>query len=225
MADIIKKYEKVPQELVEKFSLFDESASICESMGMKNSIDHTIRPVWPGMRCCGVAFTVDARPGDNLIVHKAISMLSPGDVLVVKTGFDGSGGLWGGMMTASAVKKGCVGLVTDGAVRDTMLIKKLNFPVFSAAINVRGTTKMLPGKINCPISIADVAICPGDLIFADNDSVVVVPREIAQSIYDKTLAREEKEAAQFERIMAGEGTTFEFAGYDKKIKALGITEE
>ena len=223
-AQIIKNYEKVDLELVEKFGQFEESASIHESMG-RNALGAEIRPVWPGARLCGRAFTVEARPGDNLIVHKALSMLQPGDVLVIKSGLNDCGGLWGGMMTASAKAKGCAGLVTDGAVRDTMLIKKLEFPVFSKRISVRSTTKGLPGKINHPIVIDDVIIRPGDLIFGDNDAVVVVPREEAQEVFDRTMAREVKESALLKRIQAGEGTTFELSGFNKKFEALGQTEE
>lgn len=158
------------------------------------------------------------RPGleNNLIVHKALSMLQPGDILVIMSGLNDCGGLWGGMMTASVKAKGGAGLVTDGAVRDTMLIKKLEFPVFSKRINIRSTTKGLPGKINHFVVINDVIIRPGDLIFGDNDAVVVVPREEAQEVNVSALLK---------RIKAGEGTTFELSGFNKKFEVLGQTEE
>ena len=128
-------------------------------------------------------------------------------------------------MSASAKMQGCVGLVTDGSVRDTMLMKELDFPVFSAGINVVGTTKAFKGKINHPITMCGVTINPGDLIFADNDDVVVVPREIAQEVYDKTLAREQKEEAILNKILNGEGTTYNLSGFDKILESLGLTEE
>jgi 4-hydroxy-4-methyl-2-oxoglutarate aldolase len=228
MYDIIKKYEKVCPKLVALYSVFEESASIHESMGMnsRSVMDMDIRPVWPGMRLCGTAFTVQTRLGDNLIVHKALDMLKPGDVLVIATGGNNTtGGLWGAMMTASAKEKGCAGMVTDGAVRDSMLIKELGFPVFSRGLTVKGATKALPGKINHPVMIGGILVNPGDLIFADNDSVVVVPREQAQEVYEKTLARENKEADLLKKIQSGEGTTYNLAGFDAVFAKLGLSEE
>ncbi len=230
MFDVIKTYEKVSPELVAKYEQFEESASLHECMGKKGAFGGAVKPVWPGTRVCGPAFTVEARPGDNLILHKAIDMLKPGDVLVVSyQGDTRTGGMWGGMMSASAQAKGCKGLITDGSVRDTMLMKELGWPVFSKGINVEGTTKAMPGKINHPIHMCGVTINPGDLIFADNDDVVVVPREIAQEVYDETMAREVKEAKLLKRIQAGEGTTYDLSGFNAKYEALkaagGITEE
>lgn len=228
MHDVVKNYERVSRQLIELYSAFEESASIHESMGMdaRSTMDMDIRPVWPGMRLCGSALTVQTRLGDNLMVHKAISMLGPGDVLVIATGgSNATGGLWGGMMSASAKQKGCAGMVTDGAVRDTMLIKELGFSVFSRGINVKGTTKTHSGKINHPVMICGVVVHPGDLVFADNDAVVVVPREQAQEVYDKTLAREKKESALLARIQAGEGTTYNLSGFAALFAKLCLSEE
>lgn len=226
MFDIIKHYDKVSPELVEKFSNFEESASIHESMGRKGAMGGKIHPVWPGSRICGTAMTVEARPGDNVIIHKAIDMLKPGDVLMIAySGDTRTGGMWGGMMSASAQAKGCVGMITDGAVRDTMLMKELNFPVFSQAINVVGTTKAFPGKINHPVVMCGVTVNPGDLVFADNDDVVIVPKEIAQEVYDITLAREQKEEILLQRIKNHEGTTYDLSGFNKIVESLNLTEE
>jgi len=105
------------------------------------------------------------------------------------------------------------------------MIQKLGFPVFSSAINVNGTTKNLPGTINYPITIHNVTIHPGDLVFGDNDGVVIVPRDEAASVYEETLRREEKEDILMKRIMQGEGTTFDLSGFNEKYYALGLTEE
>jgi len=228
MYDVIKKYEKVSSKLVELYSSLEESASIHEVMGMNTRyvMDMDIRPVWPGMRLCGPAFTVQTRLGDNLIVHKALDMLKPGDVLIIATGGNNTtGGLWGGMMTASAKQKGCAGMLTDGAVRDSILIKELDFPVFSRGLNVKGTTKALPGKINHPVMIGNVWVYPGDLVFADQDAIVVVPRAEAQEVYDKTIAREKKEEGLLKDIKAGKGTTFNLSGFDVLYTKLGLSEE
>ena len=227
MYDIIKHYPKADADLVAKFAEFDESASISECLAVPGAMNRDIRPVWPGARMCGVAFTAHVRPGDNLLLHKALDLLKPGDVLVVCCeAFADSGGIWGGMMTASAKVKGAAGLVTDGSVRDTMLIKELGFPVYSRGIDVKRSTKKLPGTINHPIIIGGVLVNPGDIVFGDNDAVVVIPQESAREVYDKVRQREEMEAVKLKRILNGEGTTFDLdGGFIAEFKALNISEE
>ncbi len=225
MYDVIKNYEKAPKELIEKFSKIEESASIYE-ITKQNALPGDIKPVWKGMRMCGSAFLVHTRPGDNLMVHKALDMLKPGDVLVIcSDSYAGAGGMFGGMMAASAKAKGCVGVVTDGAVRDTMLIRDLELPVFARGVNVHYATKAFGGTINHPVVLCGVRIRPGDIIFGDNDNVVVIPREKAEDIYQATMAREDKEAGLLKRIQAGEGTTFDLAGFNKMYEKLGLSEE
>jgi 4-hydroxy-4-methyl-2-oxoglutarate aldolase len=159
-------------------------------------------------------------------LHKAISMAKPGDVLVVcMDGFNETGGMFGGVMATSAIRMGVVGLVTDGACRDTMLLKKLHFPVFSRGINVKATTKMLPGTINHPVIIGGILVNPGDIVVGDNDSVVVVPKENAKEVLKASLAREEKEDTIMKEIMAGKGVTFDMGGFDKIYDTLGLSEE
>ena len=224
--DIIKHYDKVSADLVEKFSKFDESASIHECMGRQNAFGGAVKPVWPGMRACGPALTVECRPGDNLIIHKAISMIKPGDVLVISyKGDTRTGGMWGGLMSASAQAMGAAGMITDGAVRDSMTIKKLNFPVFSQKIGVEGTTKSFGGKTNHPGTMCGVTIRPGGRVFGDNDDVVAVPKEIAAEVYEETYARERHEDEVMARIQNHEGTTYDINGNDKKLAALIETGE
>jgi len=129
------------------------------------------------------------------------------------------------MVAASAKALSCVGMITDGAVRDSILIKELGFPVVSRGMNVKGTTKTLPWNINHPIMIGGVLVNPGDLVFADHDSVVIVPREQAQEVYDKTFARENKEADLLKKIQSGEGTTYNLTGFDASFAKLGLSEE
>ena len=226
MYDVIKNYPKTDKELVKLYSLLGESASIHECMNKTGAMNSGMRPVWPGCRICGTAFTVHTRPADNLMLHKALDMVQPGDVIVLCCeGFTEAGGMWGGMMTASALAKGAAGLITDGSVRDTMLIKELGFPVFSCGINIKASTKGLPGRINHPVSVCGITVCPGDLVFGDNDAVVVVPREKAGEIYELTLAREQKEDKLLQQIKSGEGTTFNLLGFDKAYANLGLSEE
>ena len=224
MFDIIKNYEKVSQELVEKFSKLEESASINECMQVNGAMNHDIRPVWPGSRMCGTALTVCARAGDNLMLHKAISMAKPGDVIVITCdGFQESGGMWGGIMSNAAQTMGAAGMVTDGSVRDTMMMKEINFPVFSRGIGVKRSTKALGGTINHPIVVGGVLVHPGDLVFADNDSVVVVPREQAGEIYELAVAREQHEDNTL--VKAKLDGTVTFQTFEKEFRALNLSEE
>lgn len=224
MFDIIKNYEKVSRELVEKFSKLEESASINECMQVNGAMNHDIRPVWPGSRMCGTALTVCARAGDNLMLHKAISMAKPGDVIVITCdGFQESGGMWGGIMSNAAQTMGAAGMVTDGSVRDTMMMKEINFPVFSRGIGVKRSTKALGGTINHPIVVGGVLVHPGDLVFADNDSVVVVPREQAEEIYELAVAREQHEDNTL--VKAKLDGTVTFQTFEKEFRALNLSEE
>ncbi len=220
--DVVTNYDKPSKELVAKFATIEESASIYEVM-QKNALPGNIKPIWPGTRMCGTALTVRNYFDDNLMLHKGIDMLQPGDVMVIAcNGYNRSGGLWGGMMSTSAKARQSAGLVTDGAVRDSMLIKELDYPVFSSGINVFTTSKLAKGTINQTVVIGGVSISPGDIIFGDNDAVVVIPKEIAQEVYEKTVAREEKESLLAKRIFAGEGTTYDLCGYDKIFNSLNL---
>ena len=160
MYDVIKTYEKVPRDIVERYSKLEESASINESMPNKDgALCSKIRAIWPELRVCGTAMTVQCGIGDNVMLHKAISMAGPGDVLMVTNGnFDEAGGLFGGMMAASLKSRGAAGLVMEGAVRDTVLIKQLDFPVFARNVCIKATTKLCPGRINHPIVIGGVYV-------------------------------------------------------------------
>lgn len=224
MFDIIKNYEKVSPELVAKYSKLEESASINECMKVNGAMNHDIRPVWPGSRVCGVALTVCARAGDNLMLHKAISMAKPGDVIVITCdGFQESGGMWGGIMSNAAQTMGVAGMITDGSVRDTMMMKEIGFPVFSRGIGVKRSTKALGGTINHPIVVGGIMVHPGDLIFGDNDSVVVVPREDAEAIYELAVAREKHEDDTL--IRAKKDGTVTFQTFQKEFEALHLSEE
>lgn len=224
MFDIIKNYDKVSAELVAKYAKLEESASINECLKVNGALNHDIRPVWPGSRMCGTAVTVCARAGDNLMLHKAITMIKPGDVLVITCdGFQESGGMWGGIMSNAAQTMGAAGMVIDGCVRDTMMMKEINFPVFSRGISVKRSTKALGGTINHPIVIGGVLVNPGDLVFGDNDSVVVVPREQAEEIYELAIAREQHEDNTL--VRARKDGTVTYQTFAKEFEALHLSEE
>lgn len=225
MYDVIKNYEKTADETVKRYMAIEESASINESMPNRDgALSSKIKAVWPGMRMCGTALTVQCGIGDNIMLHKAVSMAGPGDVLMVVNGdFDEAGGLFGGMMAASLKTRGAAGIVIEGACRDTMMIKEMGFPVFSRNICIKATTKCCPGRINHPIVVGGVYVKPGDLVFGDNDSVVVVPREIADEVLAVAEKRKKREEDLLNRILCGETTTYEM--FEDNYKKLGLSEE
>ncbi|MFD1415734.1 RraA family protein [Oceanobacillus jeddahense] len=224
MLDIVKSFQRLETDWVDKFLTIDESASINESLPINGALSHNIRPIWTGSRFCGSAFTVEARPGDNLILHKALELIQPGDVLIISySGFLESGGMFGGVMSTIAKEKGCVGLVTDGAVRDTKVIKDIAFPVYSGGINVKSTTKRAGGKINNPINICDVTVQPGDLVYGDDDAVVIVPKKYLAEVYEKASKREEQEEVTLNKFRSS--GTIPFEQFEKTFSELGLTEE
>lgn len=223
--DIIKHYDSVSDELIERYRAIEESASINECLPESGALQHDFRPVWPEQRMVGRAFTVRARAGDNLILHKAITMLKPNDVLVVTCdGFQESGGMWGGIMSLSAKTQGAEGMIIDGCVRDSIAVRKSGFKIWSRGLSIKRSTKITPGKINHPIVIGNVNVNPGDLIFADNDAVVVVPKEVAEETLEKTLAREAHET-EMERIVQKDPCYSFNTNFKKAFDALGLTEE
>lgn len=225
MYAVIKNYEKTPTDLVKRYAALEESASINESMPNKDgALSSRIKTVWPGARMCGTALTVQCGIGDNVMLHKAISMAGPGDVLMVVNGdFDEAGGLFGGMMAASLKTRGAAGIVIEGACRDTVLIEDLKFPVFSRNVCIKATTKVCPGKINHPIVIGGVYVKPGDLVFGDNDGVVVVPKEIAGDVLKIAEKREDNEKSLLKHILEGKTTTYDM--FEQNYQKLLLDEE
>lgn len=224
MYDIIKHYPKVSKELVEKFSKIEESASINECMEVNGAMQHDIRPIWAGMRCCGTALTVCSRPADNLMLHKAISMAKPGDVIVMDCGEDVEcGGMFGGIMSNACKTQGIAGLITNGSVRDTMMQKEIGFPVFARGISVKRSSKALGGTINHTIVVGGIIVNPGDLIFADNDGIIVIPREEAEEVFTEALAREAHEDNMLLKVKKDGTATFKT--FEKQFAALNLSEE
>ncbi|CAN0340576.1 unnamed protein product, partial [Chrysoparadoxa australica] len=151
----------------------------------------------------GVALTVRSRPGDNLMLHKAINMAVPGDVIVVDAGGDLTNSLMGEMMLAYAIKQGVVGLVLNGSIRDAGAFLDINLPTFAAGITHRGPYKDGPGEVNVPISLDGMVIEPGDIVIGDLDGVLAVPRAEAETILKKAEAKLDADTRQMKAIAEG----------------------
>lgn len=222
-AHVIKNIQRPPQGLATAFTAFD-SATIYEASGGKGAFSSEIKPLDPLCKVCGPAVTVICHPGDNLILHQAIYVAKPGDVLVITVGEYKEAGPWGEVMTVAAQARGIAGLITDGSVRDSRCIIDLKFPVFSRALSIKGTTKDSLGLINHPLIIGGVTVRPGDLVMGDADGVVTVAREDVEQILASCKQRVAKEDKIKEELRRGK-TTLELYGFDKILQAKGLKEE
>lgn len=212
--------DRVPDELVAGFSV-QAVTTVYEAAGQQGAMESSIRAIRPGMKLCGRALTVRCQPADNLTLHAAIAMAQPGDVIVADVGDFEEAGHWGEITTVAAQARGVAGLVINGGVRDVAPIQRRGFPVFARAISMKATVKAVPGTINHPIMCAGVMVRPGDLLLADDDGVVVVPRERAAEIIAASIEREEREAGVMRRIEAGE-LTLDILGFRAALERHGL---
>lgn len=208
---------RVPTDVVQRFTQLPV-ANVSDAMGRLFAGGAALRPMHAGGVLAGPAVTVKARPGDNLMLHKALDIAQPGDVVVV----DGSGhltnALIGEMMTAYAETRGIAGIVIWGAIRDAAAIRAGSFPLFAAGVSHRGPYKDGPGEVNVPIAIDGMVINPGDLLLGDDDGLVCVAIDDAEYIYAKASAKHAAETAQMEKIARGENPR---AWVDETLKRLG----
>jgi RraA family protein len=193
---------------------------LSDSMERLYGVGSPLRPMHDGSILAGSAFSVKTTPGDNLLVHKALDMAKPGDVIVVDAGGVLEQAIIGGLMSAWAAHRGIAGLVIWGAIRDSAELRAGSFPVYACGVSHRGPYKNGPGEINVPIAIGGMPVLPGDVVVGDADGLVAVPQSIAERVLASARTIRDKEAIAMEQIRAG---TYDRSWVDKTLHDKGYT--
>jgi 4-hydroxy-4-methyl-2-oxoglutarate aldolase len=201
-ADIIKDFPRVSANIVAKAAAY-QPAVLSDVAGRRGAMHGRIKALRPHMKLAGPAFTVEVRPGDNLMIHAALALAKPGDVLVIDGKADQTCALMGAIMMTAAKQLKLGGVVLDAAIRDTLELEELDFPVFSVGTNPNGPTKNIAGRIGHPISCGGVTVCAGDFITADADGVMVVERDKIESLLSQAEHKVGAEANRIAQIKQG----------------------
>src|SRR5881396_3873339 len=196
-------------------------ATVHEAQARTGLMRPYMRPIYPSAKTSGTAITISCHPGDNLMIHAAIEFCQKGDILVVTTTSESTDGMFGELLAVSARAHGVVGLIIDAGVRDVADLTAMNFPVWSKAISAQGMVKSTAGSINVSVVCGGAGIRPGDVIVADVDGIVVVPREAAAEVARLGRERVAKEEKTRERLRNGE-LGLDFYGLRAKLTELGV---
>ncbi|MDM0115435.1 RraA family protein [Variovorax sp. J22R133] len=222
LPDVIRDIERTPADIVDKASAFPSSI-LADVAGRRGALHGRIAPLSRSMRFAGTAITVDVRPGDNLMIHAAMAIAKPGDVLVIDGKGDQSAALMGEIMSQQCVALGIVAVVMDGACRDSAEICNMGFPMYSVGTNPNGPTKLVSGRLNHPISIGGVTVHPGDLLVGDADGVTVIEREKAASLLPLAAEKVDMETKRIAGIKSRQA--LRPAWLDGALRSAGVLKE
>ncbi|MGW5170358.1 4-carboxy-4-hydroxy-2-oxoadipate aldolase/oxaloacetate decarboxylase [Streptomyces nodosus] len=203
MSIVVRSPHRTDRATADAFAAFGV-ATVHEAQRRTGLLDPALRPVWPGAHIAGTAVTVSVPPGDNWMIHVAVEQCREGDILVVAPTSPSQAGYFGDLLATAVAARGVRGLVIDAGCRDVADLRRMGFPVWARHISAFGTVKESLGEVNTPIVCAGQRVEPGDVVVADDDGAVVVPRRAAPALLEGCRAREEKEAANRSRYAKGE---------------------
>lgn len=217
---VISAIERASIEVVDQLAPIG-TATVHEAIGRRGYLGADITPIQQDVKVAGTAVTVSSHPGDNIMIHAAVEVCRPGDILVVANTAPSTHGMFGDLLATSLLSRGVRGLVIDAGVRDTSDLRQMGFAVWSRHVSCQGTVKATPGSVNVPIVIGAEVIRPGDVICADDDGVVVIEREEAATALERSLARLDKEAATRLQLQSGV-LGLDLYGLREKMIDLGV---
>jgi 4-hydroxy-4-methyl-2-oxoglutarate aldolase len=223
MAHVITQIQRPQGKLKAAFKDFG-AATVYEAAGRIGSVDPSIKPLGANMRLLGPALTVRCHPKDNLMLHKALQIAQPGDIIVAATDGYSNAGYFGDLMATSAMARQVGGLAIDGCVRDSAEIIEMGFPIFCRGTCMRGTVKQTLGSVNHPVLFGDVVVNPGDLVLGDDDGIVIISQLKLEEVLEATRQRVEKEKEKAAALKQGVSSV-ELNKLDRIFERLGSVED
>jgi 4-hydroxy-4-methyl-2-oxoglutarate aldolase len=217
---VVRRIDRAEPAIIDALGALG-AATVHEALGRRGFAGPHLRPIQQGTRLAGSAVTVSCHPGDNLMVHAAVEVCEAGDVLVVTNTAPSSHGMFGELLATSLMARGVRALVIDAGVRDTAELRAMGFAVWSQHVSCEGTVKATAGSVNVPVVLGAQIVHPGDVVCADDDGVVVVPRSEAPATLEQARQRVAREEATRSRLAAGE-LGVDIYGLRSKLAELGV---